>query len=122
MNKIAALVVMIIAASILTWVAVYTTRAQAVGTAQMATANADGIPNEGISLSCGLEPAQTKCKAVARMPLDAKVGKWTISEMTFSPIAGGVPKRLSKHGDSSFEVVAHGGIVLPDSATVSDIR
>jgi hypothetical protein len=150
MKKIVMSLVLATGISILSAVAVYTARGQAVGTAQMengrvtqgdnmsvdvvldkgssiaggiaVTAIPEGFPNERISLSCGLEPTQTECKATGRMPLDAKVGKWTISEIAFSPTAGGAPKRLSKHGDSSFEVVAHGRIVLPDSATVSDVK
>ncbi len=81
----------------------------------------DGTPGGAIDLSCGLGASQTKCQASARMPLDAKLGKWIISQITFTPVSG-EPKRLMEHGDSSFEVVAHGDIVLPDSATVSDIK
>ena len=81
----------------------------------------DGTVNAGVDLSCGLEPGRTTCTVSNRMPLDAKLGKWVISRITFTPISG-VAKVLSDRGDSAFEVVAHGGIVLPDSATVSDIK
>jgi hypothetical protein len=81
----------------------------------------DGTPGGAFDLSCGLGASQTKCEASARMALDAKLGKWIISQITFTPVSG-EPKRLMEHGDSSFEVVAHGDIVLPDSATVSDIK
>jgi hypothetical protein len=81
----------------------------------------EGAANGGVNLACGLNAAQTTCKAAAGMPLDAKLGKWFISRITFQP-ASGEPKLLSEHGDSSFEVVPHGEIVLPDSATVSDIK
>jgi hypothetical protein len=81
----------------------------------------DGTPGGAIDLNCGLGASQTKCEASARMPLDAKLGKWIISQITFTPVSG-EPKRLMEHGDSSFEVVAHGDIVLPDSATISDIK
>jgi len=85
------------------------------------TAMPDGAVNGGISLGCGLGKEQTRCTAGGRLPLDAKLGKWTISEITFAPVAGGA-KVLAKHGDSSFEVVPHAPIVLPDSATVADIK
>jgi len=81
----------------------------------------DGATNEGVTLSCGLNPTQTSCTATTRMPLEAKLGKWVISKISFAPISGDA-KVLSQHGESSFEVVAHGPVVLPDGATVSDIK
>jgi hypothetical protein len=83
--------------------------------------SSDAPPNVRLNLSCGLNEEQTKCQATVRVPLDVQVGKWAISEITFIPL-GGVPKVLAKHGDSSFEVVPHGVIVLPDSATISDVK
>ena len=83
--------------------------------------NPDGIPNDRIDLGCRLAASQTHCTANGTIPLDAKLGKWVISQITFTPDTG-EPKRLMEHGDSSFEVVAHGDIVLPNSATVSDIK
>ena len=44
----------------------------------------DGTPGGAIDLSCGLGASQTKCEASARMPLDAKLGKWIISQITFT--------------------------------------
>jgi hypothetical protein len=55
------------------------------------------------------------------MPLDAKLGKWVIAEISFTALAGR-PKVLTNHGDSSFEVNEHGKIIVPDSATISDIK
>jgi hypothetical protein len=81
----------------------------------------DGTPDKEINLGCGLEAGRTKCAASTRIPLDGKLGKWTISQIRFAPITG-EPKLLTEHGDSSFEVTAHGEIVLPDSATVSDLK
>src|SRR5271154_6133081 len=81
----------------------------------------DGVSNAPLDLTCGLGASQTKCQASARMPLDAKPGKWIISQISFMPITG-EPKKLMEHGDSAFEVVAHGDIILPDSATVTDIK
>jgi hypothetical protein len=81
----------------------------------------DGSTDNGVGLGCGVEASQTKCQAGARMPLDAKLGKWVIAKITFTPVSG-QPKVLTEHGDASFEVVPHSGIVLPDSATISNIK
>lgn len=81
----------------------------------------DGSTDNAVGLSCGVEASQTKCQAGARMPLDAKLGKWVIAKITFTPLSG-QPKVLTEHGDVSFEVVPHSGIVLPDSATISNIK
>jgi hypothetical protein len=81
----------------------------------------DGMTNGGVTAQCTLATGKTTCTPRERVPLDAKLGKWVITEITFQPLAG--EKRvLSKHGDSSFQVVAHGKIVLPDSATISNIK
>jgi len=85
------------------------------------TALPDGATNGGITLNCVIGSSQKACLVGTRVPLDAKLGRWTVSEIGFVPLAG-APKALSKHGDSSFEVIAHGPIVLPDSATVSNIQ
>jgi len=81
----------------------------------------DGVPNDRIDLGCRLGTSQTHCTANGTIPLSGKLGKWVISQITFTPDTG-EPKQLTEHGDSSFEVVAHGNIVLPDSATVTDIK
>jgi hypothetical protein len=149
MKNIVTLVVVLVVAAILVAIPVHTTRGQAVVTTHVekarvtqgdtmsmdvvldkgsnlggsvsVTAFPDGAVNGGISLNCGLGPDHTQCKATTLMPLEAKLGKWVISEIAFTP-GGGAAKSLGKHRDSSFEVVAHGDIVLPDSATVSDIK
>lgn len=81
----------------------------------------EGVVNGGLSLGCNVNPGQTQCTATSTMALDAKLGKWVVSGITFTPFAGQA-KALAKHGDSLFEVVAHGEVILPDSATVSDIK
>jgi|ERR1700722_2905581 hypothetical protein len=81
----------------------------------------DGVPTDRIDLGCRLAVSQTHCTANGTIPLGAKLGKWVISQITFTPDTG-EPKVLMEHGDSSFEVVAHGDLVLPNSATVSDIK
>jgi hypothetical protein len=81
----------------------------------------EGMTNGGVTPQCGLDSGKTTCTASTRVPLDAKLGKWVITEITFIPLAGEA-KMLSKHGDFSFQVVAHGNIVLPDSATISNIK
>ncbi|MGD0404604.1 MAG: hypothetical protein ABSB66_15575 [Candidatus Acidiferrales bacterium] len=149
MKNIVTLFVLVALVAFLTAIPVHTTPGQAVGTAHMQKAKVtqgdnismdvtldkpsnlagsigvkvspDGSPNGNFTLGCGLEAGGTKCTASNRMPLDAKLGKWVISEITFAPISGS-SKLLSEHGESSFEVVAHGAIILPDSATVSDIK
>ena len=82
----------------------------------------EGAAGGGITLSSGLPEGQTKCTASGGLPIDAKVGKWVITKILLRPLPGGEDKELSKHGDSSFEVVARGKIILPDSATISDIK
>jgi hypothetical protein len=81
----------------------------------------DGSTDNGIGLSCSVPASQTKCQAISRMPLDARLGKWVITKITFTPLSG-QPKVLTEHGGVSFEVVPHSEIVLPDSATISDIK
>jgi hypothetical protein len=81
----------------------------------------EGATNGGLGLSCGLASGQDSCQATARMPLDAKLGRWVVAEIAFTPVSG-QEKTLLKHGDLSFQVVAHGEIVLPESATISDIK
>jgi uncharacterized protein YodC (DUF2158 family) len=85
------------------------------------TAFPEGAVNGGISMGCNIASGSAKCTAGVSVPLDAKLGKWVISEITFQPYAG-TAKTLAKHGDTSFEVVAHGELILPDGATVSDIK
>lgn len=125
------------------------TRAQAIGTAQMANAKVtqgdnvtmdvtldkasnlagsivvsalpEARPTGGVNLSCNLEAGQNACTATARMPLDAASGKWNISRITFTPVSG-QEKVLSENGHPSFEVVAHGQVVLPGSAAISNIK
>jgi hypothetical protein len=85
------------------------------------TAFPEGAVNGGLSMGCNVVPGHTQCRAATTLPFDAKLGKWVISEITFTPFAG-TAKTLAKHGDTSFEVVAHGELVLPDGTTVSDIK
>jgi hypothetical protein len=150
MKKIKTILVLIPLATALVGIAIHTTRGQASGTTHMektrvmqgeyptmdvvldkasnrpgsvsVTALPEGMTNGGVTFSCGLPVSQTQCKASTSMPLDAKIGKWNIDTITFTPAPSGSVKVLGKHGESSFEVVAHDEIVLPDSATVSDIK
>jgi hypothetical protein len=149
MKKTMPFLMFIALATVLTGIASHTARGQEAGTAHMEKAKVtqgdnifmdvaldkapnrdgviyvrvipDGVSNAPLDLTCGLGASQTKCQASARMPLDARLGKWIISQISFMPISG-EPKKLMEHGDSSFEVVAHGDIILPDSATISDIK
>jgi len=75
-----------------------------------------------LTLSCGLNKESTRCQASNRVPLDAKLGNWTIIRISFQPLASSPEKDLAKNGDLSFQVVPHGSVTLPDSATVSDIK
>lgn len=81
----------------------------------------EGSQNQ-FQLWCQLPAGQVKCSAANTLPVDAKLGKWVISAITFAPDQGGGQTLLSKHGNLSFEVVAGEKIVSPDSATVSDIK
>ena len=78
--------------------------------------------NDQLTLRCGLSKDATKCQVGDRMPLDAKVGKWTIRKISFQTLAPAPEKELAKNGDMSFQVVSHGDVILPNSATVSDIK
>jgi len=76
-----------------------------------------------LTLVCNLSKDATKCQTGDRMPLDAKLGKWTIGKIGFQASAPSSEKMLIlKNGDLSFQVVPHGEVVLPNSATVSDIK
>jgi hypothetical protein len=81
----------------------------------------EGRPTGGVNLSCTLDAGQNACNATARVPLNAAIGKWDISRITFTPVSG-QEKVLSQNGHPSFEVVAHGEIVLPGTATISNIK
>jgi hypothetical protein len=73
-------------------------------------------------LTCGLEKDATKCSGNSRMPLEAKLGKWTITKISFQASAPSSEKELKRNGVLSFQVVPHGELILPDRATVSDIK
>jgi hypothetical protein len=75
-----------------------------------------------VTLLCNLNRDSTKCQAGERLPLDAKVGKWVVMKISFQPLASSPAKELNKHGESSFQVVPRRDIILPDSATISDIK
>lgn len=75
-----------------------------------------------LTLRCNLNTGATTCQSGERMPLDAKLGKWTIRKITFQPLAPSPEKELTKSGDLSFQVIPHGEVVFPDSATVSGIK
>ena len=62
-------------------------------------------PSSEVQLSCLLPKGQTKCSAARNLDVDAKLGKWVISRIMFAPDPGGGQTQLSKHGDTSFEVV-----------------
>jgi hypothetical protein len=149
MKNIATLSVLVVFGGMLTGISSHTTRGQASTTTRMlnakipqgdnismdltldrapnvsgsigVTAFPEGAVNGGISMGCNITSGSAKCTAGVSVPLDAKLGKWVISEITFKPYAG-TAKTLAKHGDTSFEVVAHGQLILPDGATVSDIK
>lgn len=78
--------------------------------------------NDELTLPCNLNTGATMCQAGERMPLDAKLGKWTIRKITFQPLASSPEKELTKGGDLSFQVIPHGEVVFPNSATVSGIK
>ncbi|MFZ0638174.1 MAG: hypothetical protein WA020_13910 [Candidatus Acidiferrales bacterium] len=78
--------------------------------------------NDQLTLLCNLNTGAAMCEAGERMPLDAKLGKWTIRKITFQPLASSPEKELTTSGDVSFQVTPHGEVVLPDSATVSEIK
>jgi hypothetical protein len=84
-------------------------------------AGPDGGPAE-ITLRCNLDRDSTKCQAGERLPLDAKVGKWVVTKISFQPLAPAPPKELTKHGELSFQVFARRDVFLPESATISDIK
>jgi len=78
--------------------------------------------SDRITLTCNLNNGGTVCQAGTRLPLDAKVGKWTIRNISFQTSAPSPEKKLTAEGDLSFQVVPHGEIILPDSATISNIK
>jgi len=78
--------------------------------------------NDPLTLSCNLSKDATTCQMGNRIPLEAKVGKWTIRKITFQTLAQAPEKELAKSGDLSFRVVSHGDVILPNSATVSGIK
>ena len=75
-----------------------------------------------LEMKCNLSAGQTGCEMGPRISLDEKLGRWKVAKVAFTPSAGGQGKELARHGDMSFQVVAHGEVILPDAATISDIR
>lgn len=78
--------------------------------------------DDQLTLFCNLSKDATKCQVGDRMPLDAKLGKWSVRKITFQALAPSPEKELMKNGDLLFQVVSHGEVILPNSATVSDIK
>jgi hypothetical protein len=78
--------------------------------------------DDQITLNCNLNKDATRCQAGDRMPLDAKLGKWTIRKIAFQALAPSPEKELAKSGATSFQVIPRNGVVVPSSATVSDIK
>ncbi len=75
-----------------------------------------------VTLDCNLNKDAAKCQVGNRMPLDAKPGKWTIKSISFQTLAPSPEKALTKNGDLSFQVISREDVILPNSATVSDIK
>lgn len=75
-----------------------------------------------VTLDCNLNKDATKCQVGNRMPLDAKPGKWTIKNITFQTLAPSPEKTLTSNGDLSFQVISRDDVILPNSATISDIK
>jgi len=75
-----------------------------------------------VRLNCSLNKDTTKCQVGNRIPLDAKLGKWAIKKITFQALAPSPEKELRKSGDLSFQIVPHRDLIIPDSATVSNIE
>lgn len=76
-----------------------------------------------IKLSGNLNKDMLTCQPHTRMPLDAKLGKWTINKITFQTfVQPQIERELMKSGVTSFQVIQHVEVILPGSATVSDIQ
>jgi len=96
------------------------------------TPNVDGTLNVWVSpdgggtqieLSGNLIKGMKTCQPHNRMPLDAKLGKWTINKITFRMfVQPQAEKEITKSGIMSFQVIEHGEVIRPGSATISDIR
>jgi hypothetical protein len=74
---------------------------------------AGGIPPIGTNTS--LQRGEREISLHLRIPLDAPTGRWAVSEITFNG------SKLELHGHSFFDVVPHGELVVPSSATISHI-
>ena len=95
-------------------------KAPNVGGALAAHATYRGNQQITIDMNCSLSKGETSCHSSAWVPVNAPVGEWTISSITFQPYSSsGV--ELTKHGDLSFRVDP-AQIELPSSATVSEIK
>jgi len=91
------------------------------GTLKVYALSQDGVGQ--FELACGLPKGASVCTASNRLPLDAKVGKWSIKKVTFQGVFPTNPeKELTTTGETSFDVAPLGEIVYPHSAAVSDIK
>ena len=75
-----------------------------------------------IEMNCTLNRDETKCQTGTRLPLDAKLGKWVIKAISFQSFAQAPEKELAKSGSLFFQVTQHQEIILPNKATVSDLK
>jgi hypothetical protein len=82
----------------------------------------EGLPNQIMQVRAFLPAGQTKCTGTNPLPVDAKLGKWMVSSITFAPQAGGGQKELNKNGALSFDVIPGSNVVDPEKVTVLDIK
>jgi hypothetical protein len=75
-----------------------------------------------IEMNCTLNRGETKCQTGTRLPLDAKLGKWMITAISFQSFAQAPVRELVKGGSLFFQVTQHQEIILPNNATVSDLK
>jgi hypothetical protein len=77
-----------------------------------------GVSGYSLEFNRGMSAKEAKTTISAQLPFDAKIGEWTVTQVSFHP-SGGLPiQQLTKSGELSFEVIEHGPLAFPTGASI----
>ena len=82
----------------------------------------DGEKSAAAGVQGATTKGQTSVSLRGTLTLEAKLGKWRITKMQYIPAAAQQGTDLALSGDLSFRVDPHEEIIVPPSATVTQIK
>ena len=88
------------------------------GTVTIYVGQADSAESS-IHLNCSLGKDKSTCQAGTTLAPDTKLGKWTLKKITFKSGLETSEEALKMNDEVSFQVVAHGEVINPRSATIN---